>query len=385
MNMRWDAIPSIFGYRTKQGEAVFRDRSGGVIHTERALATLCMLASAALSLLLIAGILRRFFILFDLAQFLLWSGLTALASWLVGALLGLLFGLPSVREVRLSDGVSGAQQAGGALTATGYQESTNLDQGADWVTKILIGLPLTQYTFWEAAFQRAFTYSSRLMLGHADAGPAPATIIAVAFAANGFLIVYIAMRRYFIAEMVAGRSDAQGQIDALIESKKKAGLLQQTSVTTLPNQQANDARSIAETAVRLAPSESVDSAKAIAKQTSDFPDDPWRGKFGGDSVAGGCRLSASVTPLDKLDQFFTIRLLLTADRPESRSGQTATIYLHPTFGPDPKKVAFGPDGTATLEVIAYGAFTVGVLLEDGERLELNLATLPDAPEAFRQR
>lgn len=385
MRLRLGAIPAIFGYRSPEVSDLLRDRNGAVIQTERALSALCMLASGALMLLILMGIVRRFFETFDLAQFILWSCLTALAAWLVGAMLGLLFGLPSVREVRLSDG-GGGQQASGALTATGYQESTNLEQVADWVTKILIGLTLTQYSFWEAAFERAFTYSSRLMLGTATAGPAAATIIAVAFAANGFMIVYIAMRRYFIAEMVAGQGDVQNQINAQIEAKRKAGLFQQqSSVTATPNQQANDARSIAETAIKLAPADSLDAAKAIAKQTSDFPDDPWRGKFGGESGAGGCRLTATVTPLDKIDQFFTIRLQLATEQPDDRVGQTATFYLHPTFGPDPKKVAFGADGMAVLEVIAYGAFTVGVLLEDGEKLELNLATLSDAPAAFRQR
>ena len=65
------------------------------------------------------------------------------------------------------------------------------------------------------------------------------------------------------------------------------------------------------------------------------------------------------------------------------SGQKALFFLHPTFGRDPRAVSFGPDGRAILPLIAYGAFTVGVLLESGEKLELNLAEVADAPPMFR--
>jgi hypothetical protein len=359
-----------------------RDKDGRIRHTERALAILLTVATGSFSLLVLCGIIRRFFISFDLAQFILWSGLTALAAWLSGAMLGMLFGLPSVREVRIADGGAGA----GSLAATGYQESTNLEQVADWVTKILIGLTLTQYSFWEAAFSRAFTQAGRLMLGDPGAGPASATIIAAAFAMDGFLIAYLAMRRYFIREMVAGRGEAQEQLDELMREKAAAGLLQQqASVTAAPAQLASDARSMAAKAVQLQPVASAEAAKEIVAETTQFPDDPWRDKFGGVPAAAGCTLGATVTPLDGDATRFTLRLMLKAEDPAARTGQTATFYLHPTFGPEPKKVAFGPEGQATLDLIAYGAFTVGVLLEDGAKLELNLATLPEAPESFRTR
>jgi hypothetical protein len=392
MTYRWQAIKnaskslaSVFGARPWEPSDLARDRDGDIIQTERAVSILCMLASAALSLLLIIGIVRSLLGHFALGQFILWSCLTALAAWLVGAILGLLFGLPSVREVRLSDPSDSRTHAGASLAATGYQESTNLEQVADWVTKILIGLTLTQYALWEQAFERAFRQSSALMLDERHAGPAAATIIALVFAANGFLIVYLSMRRYFIVEMVAGRGESWGKLRRDFQRLEEAGLVQKTSVTVAPAQQETAARSIAETAVRLSPTESVGAAREIANQNSDFPDDPWRGKFGGQPSGGGCQLSATVAPLDNLNQFFTVKLILRSETTTARLGQSATFYLHPTFGPDPKKIAFGTDGVATLELIAFGAFTVGVLLEDGTKLELNLATLSDAPEAFRQR
>lgn len=325
------------------------------------------------------------------ARFLIWAWLTGMAAWLAGILLGLLFGLPLVAEVRISgpqgDGVAAPLTPG----MSGYRENTNLEQIADWITKILIGLTLTQYQTWEMALDRAFQRAASQMYADPAAPGTSAAIITIALAANGFLAAYLVMRRYFITEMVKGRGEADAAAaEAIkkIELARKAGLLQDASVTRSMTGAATSAVRIATVAANLAPAQSVAEANTIAQEVRNnvgYPDDPWRGKFDGTNVAGGCRLAASVAALDGSNELFTVRLSLTAEPPESRAGQSATYYLHPTFGTEPKKVAFGQDGTANLELIAYGAFTVGVLLETGERLELNLATLEGAPDLFKLR
>src|SRR3989344_5569346 len=59
--------------------------------------------------------------------------LTAGATFLLGALLGFLFAIPKASEVKAED--SGKQ---------GYRANTNLEQISDWLTKILLGVGLTQ-------------------------------------------------------------------------------------------------------------------------------------------------------------------------------------------------------------------------------------------------
>jgi hypothetical protein len=61
-----------------------------------------------------------------------------------------------------------------------------------------------------------------------------------------------------------------------------------------------------------------------------------------------------------------------------------TFHLHPTFSPDEQAVA-PADGVARLRLTSYGAFTVGAETADGTRLELCLASIPDAPIEFRMR
>jgi hypothetical protein len=61
------------------------------------------------------------------------------------------------------------------------------------------------------------------------------------------------------------------------------------------------------------------------------------------------------------------------------------FHLHDSF-PGPERRVAAVRGKATLEVEAYGAFTVGVVVEqDGTLLELDLADLPRAPKRFREQ
>lgn len=116
-------------------------------------------------------------------------------------------------------------------------------------------------------------------------------------------------------------------------------------------------------------------------------DDPWKGAFGGLSARNGCILSANVGALLSDPNNFQVDLQVTVDD-ERRSdlvGHSANFFLHPTFGSRPRVVAIGTDGRASLQIFSYGAFTVGVLIDDGTRLELDLARIAGAPPRFLER
>jgi hypothetical protein len=123
-----------------------------------------------------------------------------------------------------------------------------------------------------------------------------------------------------------------------------------------------------------------------APQPGTAHDDPWKGVFGGEPIANGRRIDAKVEPLGVDGQLFTVRLRVTSTTPSRPMGDAVQFFLHPSFGNDRPVVAVGPSGAAELVLRAYGAFTVGVLADNGEtRLELDLAELPHAPRAFRER
>jgi hypothetical protein len=116
------------------------------------------------------------------------SLLIAGASFLVGALLGFLFGIP--RALRVDQSITGAQLAHGQR----YAGNSNLEQISDWLTKILIGAGLVQLG---VLTTRIGELSNSLgdALGRTDA---TANTVALAlilfFFSSGFLVIYVYTR-----------------------------------------------------------------------------------------------------------------------------------------------------------------------------------------------
>lgn len=123
-----------------------------------------------------------------------------------------------------------------------------------------------------------------------------------------------------------------------------------------------------------------EAARESSLQHTDIdPDDPHKGRWGSQSGRKGYRLSASVRPISA--DWFSITMQVTG---ETLIGDV-TFHLHPTFQPDTMTVS-STKGRAEVEVMAYGAFTVGAVInQDQTFLELDLAEIADAPAAFRAR
>jgi hypothetical protein len=111
------------------------------------------------------------------------------------------------------------------------------------------------------------------------------------------------------------------------------------------------------------------------------PEDPQRGRWGGESRRDGREVTAKVRAQSA--DWFEVRLLVRSIEGLGLQGKVE-FHLHDSFDPDVEEVA-AEDGEARLTLHAVGAFTVGVLLEDGTTLELDLASLTDVPRKFRER
>lgn len=363
------------------------------------------------------------------SRILLWGTITACCGALSGGVLGLLFGLPTTHRPATTGGSGESGQ--GSDGGSGYDESTSLEQVADWLTKIIVGLTLTQYPAWIAHFEILAGNITNMMLGQ-SANPAPGGVLIVTYTIIGFVVSYLWMRRYFIPEMVIARTE----IGLMLESRKKKAEAEQKADRVIAQNRVESTKAkdeqlalvevaaaeqqriveaaqtagLAEEASaratvqnpELAPildrgRDMLTPASAAAKQlekiiklTNDGqgdPMDPWKGKFGETASAATATLTATVSEMEN-PQLFKVALEVKAgaDVLDRLVGTKVLYFLHPTFRLEPHSSVFGPDGRAPLELFAYGAFTVGVLLEqDGTMLELNLATLPEAPDRFRSR
>ncbi len=82
---------------------------------------------------------------------------------------------------------------------------------------------------------------------------------------------------------------------------------------------------------------------------------------------------------------FAVNLRVVSTQPENDPLRgTVEFFLHPTFHSDRAVVPVGADGVAELNLVAWGAFPVSAIADEGKtRLGLDLAALADAPAAFR--
>lgn len=128
-------------------------------------------------------------------------------------------------------------------------------------------------------------------------------------------------------------------------------------------------------------SERVLSAVVATRQPRD-PADPQKGRWGQSPEANGRRLSAKVESVDK--DWYRIKLMVKSSPGHAQLKGQVHFHLHDSFK-EPIRTVSVRNGKATLSLVAFGAFTVGVEADGGKtRLELDLSELADAPKGFRE-
>lgn len=122
-------------------------------------------------------------------------------------------------------------------------------------------------------------------------------------------------------------------------------------------------------------------------QPGDYANDPWKGVFGGKSVdpVKGRRLAAQVEPLSSSPGWYSVTLTVTNTEGAPPVTGDVQFFIHDTFL-NSRPLVRAVNGSAVLRLKAWGAFTTGVLADNGEtKLELDLADLETAPMEFRER
>jgi hypothetical protein len=117
--------------------------------------------------------------------------------------------------------------------------------------------------------------------------------------------------------------------------------------------------------------------------------DPQKGQWGGHEEANGYRLGARVDRIEHGPDWFRLELTVARIDKSAARGKRVCFHLHPTFLKTETEVPIEED-EATLNLVAWGAFTVGAEVFDAQNeriatLELDLSKLADAPREFRER
>jgi hypothetical protein len=335
----------------------------------------------------------------------------ALACVAVGALLGFIFAIPKRTEVALIN--SGAEQgnsgeaptttARASISGTAYRPNTSLEEISDWLTKIIVGLGLVQ-----AQAIGRFVQDQGAAVAPTLYGPGAAPILGsatlVAISVLTFLTSFLYFRLYLAEEFTRSDNDARRAQNEARDDYRKAreegrtqgsrprealSAIVSSPAVTLSSQDTQD--DAASPPVRDTRSDEVPTTLqavverklAEMRESPPHPDDPAKGVFGGKASVqspGTRDLTATVRPVRGDSHNFKIDLVLTSGDPKLR-GEVVFFY-HPTFEVSHERVRVA-GGEARIRLYAYGAFTVGVLADDGRtELELDLSELPDAPADF---
>lgn len=115
------------------------------------------------------------------------------------------------------------------------------------------------------------------------------------------------------------------------------------------------------------------------------PEDPNKGQFGGQSIANGRKLRAIRTDGSQEEGWLEFQFVVEPLAGTPPLAGSVVYHLHPTFRND-TVVQSVKLGKAILKRWAYGAFTVGVVADNGQtRLELDLAEESSLPLWFRRQ
>jgi hypothetical protein len=305
------------------------------------------------------------------------TGITVGAAALfIGGLLGFLFGIPrtlqrtSSSPLNPTTDVNALNSSANASNGTEFQANTNLEQISDWLTKILVGVGLTQVVAILAKLQSLSLTVSRALGGDNNSF---AMALILFFLVVGFLFAYLWTRLYLPG---AFRRADREELDSLKAGVEEVNLKLKDAQANALGIGKGDSEQVKKTL--------LEGANGIEPNDSE---DPWKGRFGGKSVRNDRELVAQVTPIARRTGVYSIRLIVRSLRPDINPLKGAVqFFLHPTFNDPTPVVTAGPSGVAELNIKAWGAFTIGAVADNGDtKLELDLSELESAPVEFRNR
>jgi hypothetical protein len=285
-----------------------------------------------------------------------------------GALVGFLFGIPRMLQ-------NGTVLPENVNKKRIISQNDNLVQISDWLTKIIVGVGLTQLYSIPGFMLKIGDHLGPTFGGKGVTGRNEAIVTILYFIVLGFIGMYLWTRIYFTKML----DDLERQLDekALsdIEQLKQANnRLQERSVDAGGSKK------------EVLPEVTSMSFNTMAKSGNlAHPDDPQKGVWGGKAEVNERKMTARVEATLLPDYY---RVIITVSSTNAANPLTGFVnfHLHHTFRNQHPVIAV-QDGVATLTLsMVFGAFTVGAEADGGKtQLELDLSTLADAPQEFRDR
>jgi hypothetical protein len=343
-------------------------------------------------------------------------GMAALGG---GILIGFLFGIP---RTRLIDGHNdnGSTDNADKFSYERYQPGTSLEQIADWLTKIIIGISLVEVRTIAGALDALGTRVAKSTSTSVAGADVITQLLFVVFATSGFLtsylwtrihygkiqafadqLVWTGLRQFFVdtqnklarQESKTESLERKTNIIERVASANAEGRAPKTSTKPVPAEDSDLVQNVVG-AQELIPGSAPSTAaidgsvdvqsrlKTFRKAGVDWDSDPIAEIFSGfGPEANGRRFEAEIA-----GQFGNQLLIdLTVRRIGGAPLKDKVLFLlHPTY--DRRIITVQPKGQlAQTEIAAEGWFTAGAIADNGQTvLTLDLRTIPGAPPWFRK-
>jgi uncharacterized integral membrane protein len=305
-----------------------------------------------------------------------WSNLglfvcVALAAMLVGGFMGFLFGIP--RSVQNNDN----------NPLTGTRDNTNLEQISDWLTKIIIGVSLTQIQEIRKNFDtitlnlvKGFSPNSQLI-----AYPFVSGLI-IFSAIAGFMIIYIWSRMYLQIKLKQIGDVMKRVAETIQEKVDKMSV--ELEITSLKNTKTKFNRQRTRTLDAETATPEFKSVVDLVKPGAiTVIDDSQKFRWGGKPNAGGYQLTATYEK-NATGESFHVKLTVSPESPSGTLTGFVYFFLHDSYYPNSVGSVQATDNKAVMEIDAVEAFTVGaVCLDPQVKLELDMNTDDNAPEDLK--
>jgi hypothetical protein len=304
--------------------------------------------------------------------------LIAGASLSSGGFLGFLFGIPSILQDPKAK----------------LKYNDNLVQISDWLTKIIVGVGLTQLYQIPSFVKRVGVFFATTF-GNDDWGRNIAIAIIGYFLVLGFLMIYFWTKTDYSTVMKEQDDEFNEQLQAkeqAVEDKKKMAeeIIQKETQKSISNSSVVADASTTDQIKQAANqplNQKLDELKAVVGRTLPtkpvkVPDDPQKNRWGGKQENNGRKISAKVSKNNWQNLFDVVINVSNIDN--TSITEPVAIFIHDSYQITDNVVYVMPDakGVDELSLLAYEAFTVGALFADGTELELDLNVQEGYPVDF---
>lgn len=299
------------------------------------------------------------------------------ASFAGGGFMGFIFGIPSLLQ----------NQNLTVAKPTTFKYNDNLVQISDWLTKIIVGVGLTQL----GNIPKKVLRLGEILapnFGGSPVGNNYALVIIFYFLLFGFLIIYFWTRTDF-TNIMKKTDDDINQIRKQHNEFKKDVVQVEVKENIEKSDLASDTSSI-----HILEQNNPDFKEKLgllkekvrtvlsAKPKGKFADDLQKGRWGGNSVSDGKKIEATVTN-SKWKDFYNVNISVSCVD-GSCLREPVALFVHDTYKIPDNVIYVNPDsnGVARISLLAYEAFTIGALFQDDTELELDLNVQRGYPEDF---